>query len=317
MLHVAAQGFYEFTDFWKTCVKFDSSVRMAVPLFFMLSGYLLFNGKTTLNLGQFLKRRLSRILLPFFSILVIYLIVRWQEWSVGEWFNRCFNNGQIEYHLWFMYALVGLYLAVPLFERLFTNNEGLTIVRFYVGIWLAGSVFYEYAKRYFGWNINPFYLFNCHYFFGFMGFFFLGGLFRRFTVTVRWRWCLLAICILSSWCIYRLTKFYSFKVGHPDETFFENLSPFVVLQAVSFFLAIKDISFSSKFLSFLAQHTYWMYLGHVLILNKFQHITELWINVHTAWRITVVSIATFVIAFILAIPFYRTEQYIVSKLHLR
>lgn len=289
---------------------------MAVPLFFMLSGYFLFNGKATTGLLCFLRRRMSRILIPFISILVFYFIYHYHEWTVREWLYRCLTN-QIDYHLWFIYSLVGLYLAIPLFERLFTNSDGLKVVCFYIGLWLLSSSLYEYVKRYIGLTINPFYVFNCEYFFGYIGFFFLGGLFRRIKVTVMWCWFLILIYIIASWCIYRLTKSWSTQLGHPDEMFFENLSPFVVLQAVSFFLAIKDISLKSRLITFLAQHTYWIYLLHILVLGNLQSITGLSIINNTAVNIIIISISTFIIAFLIALPCYRLERILVSRLHLR
>lgn len=167
LIHVSCQGFYSFSDFWKVCVKFDSAARMAVPLFFLLSGYFLFSDKPPMPLASFLKRRFSRILIPLVLTFVIYLVVR--HWSFSDWIHRIFT-GQISFHLWFMYALVGLYLAVPLFQPLFTTEAGRKIALYYVVLWLCCAVFYAYVKRYFGLSFNPFGQFNFHYFFGFMRF---------------------------------------------------------------------------------------------------------------------------------------------------
>ena len=49
-----------------------------------------------------------------------------------------------------MYALVGLYLAVPFFQALFTTEDGRKIALYYVVLWLCCAVFYAYAKCYFG-----------------------------------------------------------------------------------------------------------------------------------------------------------------------
>lgn len=236
LIHVSCQGFYSFSDFWKVCVKFDSAARMAVPLFFLLSGYFLFSDKPPMLLASFLKRRFSRILIPLILTFVIYLVVR--HWTFSDWIHRIFT-GQISFHLWFMYALVGLYLAVPLFQPLFTTEAGRKIALYYVVLWLCCAVFYAYAKRYFGLSFNPFGQFNFHYFFGFMGFFFTGGLLRRVRVTLCWRWFWALVCVLATVLIYRFTKSWSLSLGSPNELFFENLSPFVVLQAVSFFSGLK------------------------------------------------------------------------------
>lgn len=311
VVHVACQGFYDFSDFWTICAKFDAAVRLCVPLFFMLSGYLLLNGQECFKLGYFLKKRFLRILLPFFVILVAYIFVR--HWSIKEWLFSCIT-GKVEGHLWFVYALVGLYLIVPLFMPLFQNANGLKIVRFYVVLWLFSAVFYPYFKRYFEWNLNPFEQFNFHYFFGFLGFFFLGGLFRHIKVTVRWRWFYFLVYILTSILIYKCTKHYSLRMNAPNTLFVEYLSPLVVLQSVVFFLSLKDIAFQNRFIHFLSEHTYWMYLGHSVVMQKIQVIADIWVKENTTWNILVLSVSTFLIAFLFALPAFYFEQVFLKKI---
>ena len=287
---------------------------MAVPLFFILSGYFLFSGRPALSLGQFLKRRFSRILIPLITVFVVYLF--WRHWSVADWAMRIMK-GQVHFHLWFMYSLVGLYLAVPLFDHLFSSKEGLAIVKYYVILWLAAAVIYSCLKRYYGWPVDPFGRFNFHYFMGFMGFFFVGGLLRRIRLEVRWRIVSALVFVLATWLIYRATKSWSYQVGKPDELFFGNLSPFVVLQAVSFFAAVKDIEFNSRLLAFVAQHTYWMYLVHMLVMEQFQKFTHLYVNTHTAVNICLITAGTFLGAFLVSMPLFWLEKQIVRLCHLR
>lgn len=208
-------------------------------------------------------------------------------------------------------------MAVPLFQPLFTTEAGRKIALYYVVLWLCCAVFYAYAKRYFGLSFNPFGQFNFHYFFGFMGFFFTGRLLRRVRVTLRRRWFWALVCVLATVLIYRFTKSWSLSLGSPNELFFENLSPFVVLQAVSFFLALKDIKLESALLTFVAEHTYWIYLVHMLAMGVLQKYTGLYVNVHTALHIVLITVGTFVLAFIVSIPLYLFEKTLVRCLHLR
>lgn len=262
-------------------------------------------------LGHFLKRRFSRILIPLILTFVIYLFVR--HWTVLDWVSRIFR-GDVNFHLWFMYALVGLYLTVPLFQHLFTTPEGVKLAGYYVILWLAAAVIFACARHYYGWSMDPFGRFNFHYFMGFMGFFFLGGLLRRVKFTVRQRWCSALVFVFASWCVYRFTKSWSLQLGKPDELFFGNLSPFVVLQAVSFFAAVKDIEFQSRALTFTAEHTYWIYLVHMLAMDVVQKYTGLHVNTHTAVNITLITALTFLLAFAAAVPLYWFEKRLVRLL---
>ena len=141
-----------------------------------------------------------------------------------------------------------------------------------------------------------------------MGFLFVGGLLRRIELTTRWRWISFGVCILATILIYRFTKSWSLSVGKPNELFFENLSPFVVLQAVSFFLALKDIKFQSAKLAFVAEHTYWIYLVHMLAMGALQRFTGLAVHNHTALNIVLITAGTFAFSFALSIPLFYFEK---------
>ena len=52
------------TPFWWFANFVDSAARVAVPLFVMLSGYLLLHGEKKYSALEFLKRRLSKIGIP-------------------------------------------------------------------------------------------------------------------------------------------------------------------------------------------------------------------------------------------------------------
>ena len=308
VIHVACQGFYSFSDYWTTCVLADASVRLAVPIFFMLSGYFLLTGKTTLTLGQFLRHRLARILIPFAGILVIYLVVR--HWTLSEWLEKIVN-GEVNFHLWFMYALTGLYLSVPLFEPLFGTKQGRCIAWYYVIFWLASAVLYAGAKQYYGWTADPFRKFNCDYFFGYMGYFFLGALLRSVRVSGISRAASIVLYIVATYLIYYMTVQYSFETGKPNELFFSVMGPLVLLQACSIFMLLKDVVFDSRILSFVARHTYWMYLVHMLVLEAIQQKTGFNITTDTASHILLLSAGTFAASFVVSIPLYWLEQQLV------
>ena len=84
--------------FWASWL--DSLVRCCVPLFVMASSYLLF--PVTRPTGEFFRRRLVRVFVPYVVWLCVYTAV-WGEWGRLP-FNFPFAGG----HLWFVYMLMGL-----------------------------------------------------------------------------------------------------------------------------------------------------------------------------------------------------------------
>ena len=92
-------------DFWLTRVL----ARVAVPFFFMVSGYFLAR-KNWAHTGRFLKRTA----LIYAAAVVIYLPLNWYNGgfsSPGEWLQKLLLDGTL-YHLWYFPALLlGVVLA--------------------------------------------------------------------------------------------------------------------------------------------------------------------------------------------------------------
>lgn len=246
--------------------------------------------------------------------MLIYLYTK--HWTVAEWAANVLT-GKVSYHLWFVYSLVGLYLAVPLFEPLFASEKGLRAVKYYVAVWIVAAVVYPCAKEYWEWSFDVFKQFNCEHFLGYMGFFFVGGLLRRVRFARGKRWAFLVLYAAASCAVYALTVHVSHKTGKPLVMFFNNLGPVVVVQSVALFAALKDIEFSSRMVSFVARQSYWMYLVHLYVLEAFQQWSGLQVAVHTSLNIALLSAGTFLGALLASVPLYWMEQAVLKILRLK
>lgn len=109
---------------WWLCDLLSPLVRMGVPLFFMMSGFLLLNDPRTLDISSFYKRRFSRLALPFFFWDLFYFLTNClfshQFPSLFVFFKELLNQGS-KYHLWYLYQLAGLYLLAPFLKRIVDN----------------------------------------------------------------------------------------------------------------------------------------------------------------------------------------------------
>ena len=103
--------------------------RFAIPLFFGISGFLLAARYTKIHpIVDFYKRRISKIILPYtIWVLIYYLIVfpnsikSLQSWD----FLENFFKGNASYQLYFIPAIVVLYLIFPLLvakRKIFLNK---------------------------------------------------------------------------------------------------------------------------------------------------------------------------------------------------
>lgn len=119
--------------FWSSFM--DSFVRSCVPLFIVASAFLQF--PIHYKPGEFFRRRLIRILVPFVIWSVIYACV-WGE-PVSNLKNLLFNFNYAAGHLWFVYMLIGLYLLMPLLSPWAERVEKKEL-QIYLGIWMFTTI---------------------------------------------------------------------------------------------------------------------------------------------------------------------------------
>lgn len=119
-------------------------VRMGVPLFFMISGYLLLSDPRTLDIGKFYRRRLGKLLPPFLVWDVIYFLKRCAEEAVEPdiltFFKELASQGS-KYHFWFVYQIIGLYLLMPFLKRIVDQCTTRELVIFLGVILLQPTLF--------------------------------------------------------------------------------------------------------------------------------------------------------------------------------
>jgi len=93
--------------------------RTCVPLFIIVSAYLLVPMRQGVTMAQFYKHRFGRILPPFVFFLLLYCFLP-ALWGAMTWADCIasfktvpFNFPPMGGHLWFMYPLISLYLIIP------------------------------------------------------------------------------------------------------------------------------------------------------------------------------------------------------------
>jgi len=124
----------ESNRFW--VAFYDGGVaRTCVPLFMVVSAFLLVPLKPGTTMGAFYRKRFTRILPPmlFFMLVYTFLPLLWGgmtcEQSLKDLARLPFNFPSMAGHLWFMYPLISLYIIIPVvspwLERASANDERL------------------------------------------------------------------------------------------------------------------------------------------------------------------------------------------------
>ena len=133
---------------------YDGFSRMAVPLFMIVSAFLLAPMRREQSSWEFYSKRLKRILPPmfFFMLLYIFLPTLWGATDMGmamtDLKRILLNFPAMAGHLWFMYPLIGLYLFIPIISP-WLREASAKEERFFIGLFLLSTCM-PYLNRWFG-----------------------------------------------------------------------------------------------------------------------------------------------------------------------
>lgn len=157
---------------WFASNAYSAFGYLGVPLFVMLSGALLLDpARNDEPLGVYFKKRLNRIALPMMFWTIAYFL--WGHFVHDAPFT-IFNISQgllagSYAHLWFMYLLMGLYVATPFLRILVKHmdNKKFTLL---VAVWFTGTVATSIIHTFTAFSYNP----VVFLFIDWAGYYFLG-----------------------------------------------------------------------------------------------------------------------------------------------
>lgn len=271
-LHAASPGLYLVDSLpradWRFANVVDGLARPAVPLFFMASGALLLRREFTFaDLG----RRVPRLVVPLFCWSLIYLVWRYltePDLSVVPALAKMLIS-PVMYHLWFLYALIGLYLCMPLLS-LALRAAGPRHVAYYLALWGVATVLIPTWQQVA--NVRSSY--DLSLVSGALGYFVIGHLVAR-SATTHGRWVAagwLAVTMGAAVTILG-TQVVSEAQGAFFGFFYNYRSPSVVLYSVGLFYLLKagfedrepGPGLPATVISLLARLSFGIYLAHILV----------------------------------------------------
>ena len=292
--------------FWVSL--YDGFSRMAVPLFMIVSAFLLVPMKEGQSAKEFYIRRAWRILPPFFIFIVLYstLPLFWNqidmETSTRDLSRALLNFPSLAGHLWFIYPLIGLYLFIPMISpwlaKVSAKEE-----RFF--IWLfAISTCIPYINRFFGevWGQcfwNEFH--TLWYFSGYLGYLVLAHYIRVHLDWSTRKRLIVGGSMTVAGAVWTILSFYIQAIpGHLIETpVLETGWSFctincLMLTAGAFllFTCIKKAE-TPKIILQLSELSYGMYLMHIFWLGLWVSVFKTEMGLATGLAIPVIAICTF------------------------
>lgn len=288
-IHVAAPVAHAPTDiessWWWAGNFWNALCRPGVPLFVMLSGFLLL--RKDYPLLVFLKRRFSRVAIPALFWMGIYsvygYIANGSPASIWEALRNIIV-GPVHYHLWFIYLILGLYLVYPILRPWVRSAEERDFFYFFV-MCIIGTWVYKVLALFFQLPIGIYFeLFtnNCGYFV--LGYY-LGtkasaGSKIGDTHIRPWKFtdrqlALLGLSLVVFGTVSTELATYFLNAGFQpgqefDVFFYDYLTPNVGLSAIGWFLLARFGLNKHVLLDIekdFAAASFGIYLAHVLIMD--------------------------------------------------
>ena len=272
--------------------------RIAVPLFFMVSGYLLLGKEESYR--DFFRKRALKVFVPFLVWSVIYLL--WKR----EGFDQPFSlklvasylmktiRGPRENHLWFFYALIGLYLFTPIL-RVFVSKASLRDLFYFCGLWFLVVPVFSFVQEFTPIRIG----FELYFIAGYSGYFMLGYLLGKFEFTHLQSYGLGLLFLLFSIATTLL------NARLESEYFVSYLSMNIVLMTVFAFILLREVQIGDRLNNILlplSRASFGIYLAHVIVLAELEKlpIVSGWFSIGSStYMIPLLGLMVFLVSFIL------------------
>ena len=318
-------------NFWGSV--YGSALRACVPLFVMMTGFLLLPVKQTMP--AFYRKRIPRVFFPFLIWSVLFDLAPWFIQAVGgsaELVTRFFPwepNPSASFGdalqtiamipltftvyatpMWYIYALIGLYLYLPIFSA-WVERASRREKRFFLLLWFV-SLFIpyltEFVSRYhFGTcSWNAFGMF--YYFAGFNGYLLLGHYLGKGNDWSVGKTLSVAVPLFLVGYFITLVGF-RHMTSDPNvseegmELFFTYCSPNVALMAIAVFLLVQKVNVTSlsirRALANLTRCGFGLYCVHYFFVGP-SYMFAQWLGTPVPLLVPVSMLFTFVCAWAFA-----------------
>lgn len=241
-------------------------MRFAVPLFIMISGFVLEKSSREESYWSFIRRRFSKIFVPYFIWSLFYYFLVYN--NNHDNLIKVFLTGNASYQLYFIPALLVFYLTFPLLHKLVHKVPSkiiFTVVSI-LGLVLLTKNYYFKAFD-LGDEINAMILSYAYFIIGILSAKnkeFLDTVVNKFKIFLSIPTVLLAFFIfLEGKSRYFLTGNYlSYYSQWRPSVFF-----YSILVGLTFYYIFEHTKFKDSFVSRFSKHSFFAFFVHVVVLE--------------------------------------------------
>ncbi len=271
--------------------------RVAVPLFFMVSGYLLLGREEPY--GVFFKKRALKVVVPFLIWSLIYLLWNREGFDAGFSLKLVLSyilktvHGPRESHLWFFYHLIGLYFFTPIL-RVFVARASMRDLLYFCGLWFLVVPVFSFLEVFTPIKVGI----EVYFIAGYVGYFMLGYVLAKFEYSrLQLNWLIFLSLILSIG-----TTILNYLVK--SDYFTSYLSMNIVLLTVFAYILLCEVRVGDRlnqFLVPLSRASFGIYLVHVIVLELLEKIPVVrdWFSAGSAiYMIPVLGLIGFMLSYL-------------------
>ena len=271
LLHVSARNWHH-TDvnglYWHVFNIYDSISRWTVPVFVMISGALFLNKNICIK--QLYQKYIFKIVVVFFVWSTFYCFLSGRDMSLKNIING-------EYHMWFLLMLIGLYVLLPILQKIIKNKN---VMKYFLLLVFIFSSFIPFINKimhdFFGCTqvitlvSKKTGLMNMPLALEYAGYFVLGYYLNLIHLSKKQRMLIYIGGLLGAFLTIFLNALMALKTQQPYGDYYENFTVNVLLCSVAVFVWFKYLNFSEKVPSvifLLSKCSLGIYMVHIFVLN--------------------------------------------------
>jgi surface polysaccharide O-acyltransferase-like enzyme len=238
--HTVAQFLFDWNKIsiinWWVSDFYGAVIRFAVPVFLILSGYLLLDKQEDDKIFFF--KRFYKVVIPLIAWSIIFMIYK-TNYNASIIFSAVFIkeflDESIYYHLYFLYIILGLYIITPLLRRILLHAS-MRDIYYYLIMWVIFTPIVQLFIT-FGYNI----VVPVEAATGYLGYYILGYIIKKEQITSKRIYISGILAVISLMGTVVGTYIMTSSTGQLNNSFTNGLTITIVIYSSCIFILLREI----------------------------------------------------------------------------
>lgn len=245
----------------------SSLFHFAVPIFFMITGFLFLSKKKHDTVHVYIKKYVLKYIIAILIFGTIYSMIEEvfnHNYSITMPLKALLNvvQGKTWAHMWYLYSLVGVMLLILLLQKIKDDDN---LLKYIFIILFISSFVFPMIEKLFNIKIGiDLILASPYLFYAILGYY-LGN--DNIKISNKTKAIILGICILIIIVSEYLNIFHPCLITNRLAIFGRYDSPVMIVYSSMIYLLFMNLTSSKKIVSYICPYTYGIYLVHMFWIN--------------------------------------------------